>query len=74
MTSAAQLAVFGAIGIALLSACFGVGVARLLWAEDLAQAQRIDAIRSRTEVHLRNLIALHEKQIAEYRQRLGEDK
>jgi hypothetical protein len=44
--------------------CFGVGVARVLWAEDLQQARRIDAIRSETEGHLREQIRTLESQIS----------
>lgn len=62
---AATLAMFAAAGIAMCSAGLGVGMARLLWAQDLRQAQEIDAIRSRTEVALRGRIKIMEKRLGE---------
>ena len=42
--------------LAIASAAFGAGMARLLWADDLQHAQQIDEIRSKTEVALRRQI------------------
>lgn len=57
------MAVSAAAVIAMASAMFGVGMARMLWADDLKRARLIDEIRSRTEVHLRGTITALEKQI-----------
>lgn len=62
--SVAVFAAFAAAGLAMLSATFGVAMARLVWAEDLKHAQRIDEIRSRTEISLKNTIESLERQIA----------
>lgn len=63
MISPAVLAAFAAAGIAMVSACFGVGMARLLWADDLKHAQSIDEIRSRTESSLRQTIDALQQQL-----------
>ena len=63
MAAPLMLAYFGAAGIAMMSALFGVGIARLIWDDDLKHAQRIDEIRSRTEVALRNTITSLERQL-----------
>lgn len=60
---AVTLAWTGAALIALGSSIFGVGVARVLWAQDLKQAERIDLIRSKTEQSLRNLIEIKDRHI-----------
>lgn len=60
MSSAAFLAIFSAVAIAIASAAFGVGIARVFWADDLSRAKRIDEIRSRTETSLRDKIAAKE--------------
>lgn len=52
-----QLVIASAMLLAMVGALFGAGMARLLWADDLKQAQRIDEIRSRTEEHLNRTIA-----------------
>lgn len=57
------LPVIGAATIALGSAILGVGMARLIWADDLKQAIYIDEIRSKTENNLRELIAIQETQL-----------
>lgn len=49
--------------MAISGAIFGVILARVLWADDLKHAQRIDAIRSKVEVHLRDTIDSLERQI-----------
>lgn len=61
---AAILAYLGAAIIAAGSALFGVGTARVLWADDLKHAQRIDSLRSQTEGHLRETIKHLESQVA----------
>lgn len=66
MASVALFALYSAMLLALAGAFFGVCIARLVWADDLKQAQRIDAIRSRTEVALRGQIAALEKHLAIY--------
>lgn len=63
MTSAFILAYLGAGFIAISSAAFGVGLARILWAEDLQHAQKIDEIRSRTELSLRSQIDSLQRQL-----------
>lgn len=59
------LAYLGAAILAVGSATFGVGLARVLWAEDLKWAQQIDAIRSKTEVSLRERIAIQARRLGE---------
>lgn len=61
--SAAILSYIGAVLIAANSALFGVGMARLIWADDLKHAQRIDKIRSKTEDYLRNQIESMQRQL-----------
>ena len=58
-----QLVIASAVLLAMIGALFGAGMARLLWAGDLKQAQRIDEIRSRTEASLMRTIAAHEATI-----------
>ena len=57
MLTAVQLAFFSAAGIAMCSTIFGVCLARILWADDLLFAKKIDTIRSETEGHLRGTIS-----------------
>lgn len=57
-------AALAAAVLAMAGAMFGVAMARLLWADDLKHAQRIDEIRRRTEVALKNTIESLERQIA----------
>ena len=61
MGSPVILAYCGAAAIAMASAVFGVGIARLIWAEDLTHARRIDELRSQTETHLRSQIKSMER-------------
>lgn len=61
--SAVPFAGFAAAALAMVGAMFGVAMARLIWADDLKHAQRIDEIRSRTEVHLKDHIKALENQI-----------
>lgn len=63
MISALHMAMWSAIVLAMCGAVFGVCVARLLWADDLKQAQTIDAIRSDTEASLRKSIAAMDRTI-----------
>lgn len=72
MSYAAIMAGTGAIVLATTGAVFGVGVARLIWADDLVQARQIDDIRSKTEFSLRAAIATQEKIICTLKSRLGE--
>ena len=72
--TAATLAYLGAIGIAMMSSLFGVGIARLLWANDLKFAQQIetrrkeiDVIRDQTESSLRKTIEIQEGTIVTLR-------
>jgi hypothetical protein len=58
-----QLVIASAVLLAMVGALFGAGMARLLWADDLKQAKRIDEIRSRTEASLQRTIAAHEATI-----------
>lgn len=58
-----QLVIAAAMLLAMVGALFGAGMARLLWADDLKQAQRIDEIRSRTEASLMRTITAHEATI-----------
>jgi len=67
MTHAAIPAIFGAAFLAMVGAFFGLVMARLIWAEDLKQAQSIDVIRSKTEIALRSQIDSLERQLAVYR-------
>lgn len=62
-----QQAILGAAILAMAGAFFGAVSARLFWAEDLKQAQRIDEIRSGTEAALRKQIKALEDQLAIYR-------
>ena len=62
--SAIYTAGFAAAAIAMAGAVFGATIARVFWAEDLKHAQRIDAIRSQTEEHLRDQIKAMEKTIS----------
>lgn len=64
------LAAWGAAAVAIAAALFGVGIARMVWAEDLRNAQshlesarRIDEIRSQTEQSLRDHIATLERHV-----------
>ena len=61
--SVLPFAAFGAAGLAMIGAIFGVGMARLIWADDLKHAQKIDEIRSRTETALKGTIESLEQQI-----------
>ena len=63
MTSPAVFAAFCAAALSMVSAMFGVGMARMLWADDLKHAQSIDEIRSRTEASLRRTIDALQKQL-----------
>jgi hypothetical protein len=63
MTQVAQLAVSAAVVLCIASTVFGVAMARLMWAEDLQHATRIDEIRSQTEQHLMNQIKSLESHI-----------
>lgn len=58
-----QLVVASAVLLAMCGALFGAGMARLLWAENLTQAQQIDAIRNESENHLRRTIAALERTV-----------
>ncbi len=58
------LAACAAIGISLTSAALGVGMARIIWAEDLLHARQLGEIRDRTEGHLRDTVAALRGQIA----------
>ncbi len=51
-----ELAILSAIILSVVSASFGAITARFFWAEDLEQANKLDAIRSQTEAHLRSQI------------------
>lgn len=70
--SAAILAILSAALLACSGAIFGVIMARVIWADDLKHAQRIDEVRSRTENSLRGLISSQERTIKTYKDRLGE--
>lgn len=61
--SALVLAYAGAAVIAIASASFGVGIARIIWADDLKHAQHIDEIRSRTEAYQKSTIESLQRQI-----------
>jgi hypothetical protein len=65
------LAASAAAVIAFASAIFGVGMARILWAEDLQHARHIDEIRSRTEAALHERIASQERIIEIQKKRLA---
>lgn len=52
-----------AAGLAMISAIFGVGMARLLWAQDLKFAQDIDTRRSKIEASLRKIIESQKREI-----------
>lgn len=72
LSSAALLACFGAAALAMISAVFGVFMARLLWAGDLQQAREmlqnareIGEIRDRTEAHLREQITILHRRLGE---------
>jgi len=64
MTDALRFAIPAAIVLAIAGVIFGIAIARLVWAQDLEQAQSIDRIRSRTEAAMRGTIETQEKIIA----------
>ncbi len=77
--SALFLAYFGAGAIALGSAIFGVGIARMFWADDLAHVQAIEAKRKDTDLikdqiehSLRETIKALDGTIRILKERLGE--
>lgn len=72
MASTTLLAVLGAVIIATGAAAFGVGMARMLWAEDLRHTQRLEETRRKTEAHLRNSIVAQAETIVILKRRLGE--
>ncbi len=60
---AARLVIPAAMVLVMASAFFGVVLARMVWADDLKHALRIDALRKQTEEHLRNTIESLERQL-----------
>lgn len=50
------LPALAAAAIAIASAMFGAGMARVIWADDLRHAMEIDEIRSQTEGYLQSQI------------------
>lgn len=70
MSAIVLLAASSAAGISMLSALFGVGIARMMWADDLKftrqlEAQRVqtDAIRDQGEAAMRGTIAAQEERL-----------
>jgi hypothetical protein len=63
MVTPMVLAAFSAAALAMCSAVFGVGIARVFWAEQLRHARSIDEIRSRTEGLLRSTIESLNRQV-----------
>lgn len=63
MQSAMTFSMLAAALLVSAGAFFGVITTRVLWADDLKQAQRIDEIRSQTEKHLRGQIDALQEQI-----------
>jgi hypothetical protein len=72
VVNAAIPAILGAALLAMAGASFGVVMARMIWADDLKQAQHIDEIRSRTQQHMERQIEAMQGTIEIYKQRLGE--
>lgn len=72
MSSAALLAIWSSVVLAMAGSFFGVCLARLLWAEDLKFAKHIDEIRSRTAVARESIIKTQAETIAILKHRLGE--
>lgn len=62
----------GAMILGGTGALFGVGMARMIWADDLVAARRIDEIRSREEMALRSIIET-QKNVIEILRGHGED-
>jgi hypothetical protein len=60
MSNAFMMSVLGASLLAMAGTFFGVVTARMVWADDLKHARRIDEIRSRTEASLRSRIETQE--------------
>lgn len=65
-------AAFGAALLAMAGAVFGVSMARIMWADDLKNAQQIDEIRSRTQSHMEGQIKAQQKTIDILKRWLGE--
>ena len=65
-------AVLAVTVVAMSSAALGVMVARLVWSEDLRNAEEIKKITDRTEASLRRQIAVQTETIAILRSRLKE--
>lgn len=73
MLSAFMMATTAAGALAMVSAGFGVFMARLVWSEDLVQARQIDEIRSGTETSLRARIAIMERSRDSLRSAAGDE-
>jgi hypothetical protein len=56
MTSALQLTIASAALLAIFGAIFGVCAARMVWGDDLKQAQIIDRLRSQKEAAMERTI------------------
>jgi hypothetical protein len=63
LPSIALLAMFSAALLASVGAIFGASIARIVWADDLQQAIRIDQTRSEIEKSLRSQIESLKQQI-----------
>jgi hypothetical protein len=56
MTHAAQAAILGAVLLAIGSSAFGVGIARMTWADDLRRSRELRAIWDKSEKAMRSTI------------------
>ena len=61
--SALTITILGAILIVVGGGAFGVGTARLLWAEDLHRAQELHQIWDRTKAAMSSTIASQDEMI-----------
>ena len=66
MSHAAQGAILAAALLAMVSAGFGVAFARLVWAQDLKQAQQLRLIWDKTEKAMREHIEIQERMLASH--------
>ena len=56
MTSAAQMAIWSVVLLAMAGCFFGICIARLVWADDLRHTKELRKIWDRTETALRSTI------------------
>lgn len=72
MTTPVILAFCGAALIAMGSSLFGVGVARMFWADDLRETKHLETYWKDENTSLKESISAQDKTIAILKERLGE--